>query len=124
MSLLALILAQPVTTTTQSTTGGGGGNFLLTNLIPILLMVAVFYWIMSSGGRKERRRHEDMLKNLKRNDRVQTIGGIIGTVVEVRDADVVLKVDEASNTKMRFNRGAIKEVLVDTAAATPPAGQK
>jgi preprotein translocase subunit YajC len=52
-----------------------------------------------------------MLKGLKRNDRVQTIGGILGTVVETRDDVVVLKVDEANNVKMHFNRSAIKEVL-------------
>ena len=52
-----------------------------------------------------------MLAGLKRNDRVQTIGGVLGTVVEAREHEVILKVDESSNTKMRFNRAAIKEVL-------------
>ncbi len=85
----------------------------LTTFLPLMLMIGVFWWIMMRGGRKQRKQTEDMLKSMKRNDRVQTIGGIIGTIVEVREQEVVLKVDETSNVKMRFNRSAIKEVLQD-----------
>jgi len=42
---------------------------------------------------------------------VQTIGGILGTVIEAREGDVLLKVDESSNTKIRFARSAIHRVL-------------
>jgi preprotein translocase subunit YajC len=35
----------------------------------------------------------------------------LGTVVDAREQEVVLKVDETNNVKMRFNRAAIKEVL-------------
>ena len=80
-------------------------------MFPLLLALGVFYILMFRGQRKERQKHADMLKNLKRNDRVQTLGGVLGTVVEVRDQEVILKVDESSNVKMRFNRAAIKEVL-------------
>ena len=56
-----------------------------------------------------------MLDALKKNDRVQTIGGVLGTVVDVRDNEVLVKVDETNNVKIRFNRTAIKEVLQDAA---------
>ena len=80
-----------------------------------MLAALAFFWYWSSSSRKnERRKFEDMLKSLKRNDRVQTIGGVLGTVVDVRDNEVVVKVDETNNVKMRFNRTAIKEVVRDT----------
>jgi preprotein translocase subunit YajC len=44
---------------------------------------------------------------------VQTIGGVIGTIVEVKDAEVVVKIDETTNTKIRFARSAIQQVLED-----------
>lgn len=112
------LLAQtpPPSTQPAAPRGGGGLDVFLGQLLPIFLMIGVFLWIMNRGNRRERHKHEDMLRNLKRNDRVQTIGGILGTVVDVRDNEVVLKVDEASNTKMRFVRGAIKDVLRDTPA--------
>lgn len=101
----------------NSATPPPGGGALADLLIPLILVVVVFYAIMYWGGKKERRKYQDMLSNLKRNDRVQTVGGVLGTVVEVRDNEVVLKVDETSNVKMRFTRNAIKEVLADAGAA-------
>ena len=82
-------------------------------LVPLLLVIVVFFWWTSRSRNKERRKFEDMLNSLKRNDRVQTIGGVLGTVVETRGSEVILKVDETNNVKMRFNRSAIKEMIVD-----------
>jgi preprotein translocase subunit YajC len=91
-----------------------GIELFLKQWFPILLLIGVFWWWMSRSRSKERQTFENMLNSLKRNDRVQTIGGLLGTVVEVRGNEVILKVDEASNVKMHFNRSAIKEVLRDT----------
>jgi preprotein translocase subunit YajC len=91
-------------------------DLLRSPLVPLVLVLIVFWWVMSRGKTKERQRYQHMLDALKRNDRVQTLGGLIGTVVDVRDNVVVLKVDEASNTKIHFNRTAIKEVLRDSSA--------
>jgi preprotein translocase subunit YajC len=85
----------------------------------IILAAAAFFWIYMRSQKKERQRFADMLNALKRNDRVQTIGGIYGTVVDVRDNEVVLKVDESSNVKIRFNRQAIKEILREAAGPSP-----
>ena len=110
-----LLIAQATQPAGQAAPQGGDTFFRM--FLPIILMVVVFWWIMFRPQRKERQRHAEMLKALKRNDRVQTIGGIIGTVVDARDDEVVLKVDENSNVKMHFNRGAIKEVLGEMPAA-------
>jgi preprotein translocase subunit YajC len=55
-----------------------------------------------------------MLSKLKKNDHVVTIGGIHGTIVAVRDKEIVLKVDESSNLKLKFARSAIAKVLGGT----------
>lgn len=107
------LLAQPTTAPAAPTPGPSGSEMFIKQILPLFLIIGVFWWIMSRGRSKERRRYQEMLGSLKRNDRVQTVGGIIGTVVDVRDDEVVLKVDETSNVKMRFNRTAIKEVLRD-----------
>jgi preprotein translocase subunit YajC len=108
MIRLVTLLAQ----TTQPTgppPPSAGDTFKV--FLPLLLAMVVFWWIMSRSRSKEQKRYQAMLSAMKRNDRVQTIGGIIGTVVDVRDNEVVLKVDETNNVKMRFIRSAIKEVL-------------
>jgi preprotein translocase subunit YajC len=76
---------------------------------------------MFRSKRNEDQKKKDLLSSIKRGDRVQTIGGILGTVVEVEDSRVRLKVDESSNTKIWFSRNALFRVLgeekaVDVAA--------
>jgi preprotein translocase subunit YajC len=79
--------------------------------IGLLLMLVVFYAIVLSGNRREKKKRQDMLANVKKGDRVMTIGGIIGAVVSVKDTEVVLKIDESSNVKVTVVRSAIQKVL-------------
>ncbi|MCX5659339.1 MAG: preprotein translocase subunit YajC [Planctomycetota bacterium] len=101
----------------QSSTGGAASQQppgLSSYIFPIVLGLMVFYlFTMGGSGRKDRKKREAMLAALKKGDRVQIIGGEIGSVVEVRDKDILLKVDEGNNTRIRYARDAIKEVLVD-----------
>ncbi len=92
-------------------------SFFSPPIFGLLLAFAVFYFFIIRSQRRERQKQIDMLNSLKRNDRVQTIGGIIGTIVEVTPGEVVLKVDESNNVKIRFVRSAVKEVLRDAPAA-------
>lgn len=113
--LLAQLTSSPTSAPSNPTPTGGDTFF--TSLLPILLMIGVFYFIMFRGQRKEQKKSADMLAAIKKGDRVQTIGGILGTVADVRDDEIVVKVDESNNIKMRFVRGAIKTVLNDPAPA-------
>jgi preprotein translocase subunit YajC len=108
MMNILMLIAQA---TSQPGAGTARGNPFWSLMFPMLLALGVFYLFMFRGQKKDRQKHADMLANLKRNDRVQTIGGVLGTVVDVRDSEVILKVDETNNVKMRFNRSAVKEVL-------------
>lgn len=100
--------------------GGGGGQEaspggFMQMLFPILAMLALFYFIMLRPQKREQQTRMAMLKALKKNDRVMTTGGIYGVVTNVQlDADeVTLRVDEASNTKLRVALAAISKVLTD-----------
>ena len=77
-------------------------------------MFVVIYFVMLRPQKKKQKQHKQMLESLKKNTRVRTIGGIIGTVVDIREDEVILKIDEAGNTKMRVIRSAISTVLSDT----------
>jgi preprotein translocase subunit YajC len=104
--------------TSQPTSGAATRVNPLLQFLPWILMIVVFYFIIMRGSRKDQQRQKNMLASLKRNDRVQTIGGIRGTIVDVREDEIVVKVDESNNVKMRFARGAVKEVL---SSESPPA---
>ena len=88
---------------------GGGVMFFL----PFVLIGLLFYFMLIRPQRKEQSRRQDMLANVKKNDRVVTIGGIYGVVMNVhREADEVsLKVDEATNTKLRITLSSIARVI-------------
>jgi preprotein translocase subunit YajC len=80
-------------------------------MIGIFMAVIVFY---SFGfNRKEKKQRQAMLENIKRNDRVMTVGGILGTVVGVKDNEVQLKIDESNNVKVTVVRTAIHKVLAE-----------
>ncbi|MBN1844431.1 MAG: preprotein translocase subunit YajC [Sedimentisphaerales bacterium] len=87
-------------------------------LIPLALMFVIIYFLMIRPQKKRQNEQQQMLKQLKKNDRVRTIGGIIGTIVDVREDEVVLKIDETTNAKMRIVRSAIGKVLTEE---SPPA---
>ena len=86
-------------------------SFGLMEFLPFILIIVVFWFLIMGGQRREKKKRAQMLQQLKKNDKVVTIGGIMGTVVEIRDNEVVLKVDESSNTRMRFSRNAIQGVV-------------
>jgi preprotein translocase subunit YajC len=110
------------TATTQPGTPGAAAAkepppWWTSQFIPLLLIVAVFYFFLFRSKKNTEKKRTEMLNQLKRGDRVQTIGGILGTVVEAKEHDVLLKVDESSNTKIRFSRSAIHRVLEDDGKA-------
>ena len=109
MNFLADILAQ--TSQSPPTNQPSAGQYF-----PIALMLAVVvFWILSmrSQKKREQREKDDMHARLAKNDRVQTIGGIIGTVHSVKDDAVVVKVDESTNTKMTFLKSSIQRIMSD-----------
>jgi preprotein translocase subunit YajC len=75
-------------------------------IILIGFTILMFFFVLR-GPRKQKQQHKQMVSSLKKNDKVRTIGGIIGTVVDIKDDEFVLKVDESNNTKMRFSISAI-----------------
>jgi preprotein translocase subunit YajC len=77
------------------------------NLIFLALMFVVMYLLLFRGPRKKQQEHLRMVKSLQKNDKVQTIGGVIGIVVDVRDDEITLKVDENNNTKIKVIPSAI-----------------
>ena len=86
------------------------------NFVPIILLVIVFYFFMFRTKKGEKNKREEMLKQLKKGDEVQTIGGEYGRVMDTKDDRVLLKVDESSNTKIWYARSAIHRVMSEEKA--------
>lgn len=85
-----------------SSSGGGG---LITMIIPFVIMFAVFYFLLIRPQKKKQQTRNGMLNALKKGDKIVTIGGLHGTIMELTDDIVVLRVNDV--TKLTFDRNAI-----------------
>ncbi len=101
---------------------GGGASSLLPSLLPFVAIFVLFYFLLIRPQRREQSRRQSMLADIKKNDRVVTAAGIYGVVTNVRrEADeVTLKVDEATNTKLRVTLSSIARVLGDEPSEQTP----
>ena len=103
---------EQTTTTTQSDPTSSTDTmkrspFGGSQIIFLGLMFVLMYMILFRGPRKKQQQHKQMVQSLTKNDKVQTIGGIIGTVVDVKEDEITLKIDESNNTKIKILRSAI-----------------
>lgn len=78
-------------------------------LLPFILMFAIFYFLLIRPQQKRQKQRQQMLNNLKKGDKVITIGGLHGTIVELTDDTVVLRVNDV--TKLTFDRNAVNTVV-------------
>ncbi len=94
-------------------------------LFVVLLGGVVLMWIwMGRGRRKQEAKRKEMLSNLKKGDKIVSIGGIIGTVIEAKPEEITVKVDETNNVRMKFARWAIRGVGEEAKTTSPDDDKK
>ena len=88
---------------------------MLTFFVPIMFAVMIIFMLMGRPRQKADAKLKEKLAALKKNDRVVTAGGIVGTIVNAREDTntVTLRIDESSNAKMQVLRTSIMRVLED-----------
>ncbi len=85
-------------------------------LITFALLFLVMYIFLIRPQSKKQKAVKNMLANIKNGDKIVTIGGIYGTIVNIKDTSVVLKVD--SNTELEVVRESISNVIPPTDEVT------
>jgi len=80
----------------------------LLNLMPIILIFIIFYFLLIRPQKKTQDEHKKMVQGLKKNDEVITSGGIHGTIVNVKDNTVTLRVDD--NVKIEVQKNSISTI--------------
>lgn len=83
---------------------GGEGNTLM-NFLPLILIVLVFYLFFIRPQMKKTKEQKKFREALKRGDKVISIGGIHGKILEVSEKTVTL--DVGNQVKMTFEKSAI-----------------
>ena len=86
---------------------------LLLQLLQFVPLFIILYLLLIRPQQQQKKKLNEMLKALKKGDRVLTSGGIFGTVIGVDDAKAVLKI--ADDVKVEFSKSAIVQVLATEA---------
>ncbi len=114
MSWLPLLLAE------GEQAAGDPFAFFRGPMLPMLAIVVVMFVMMSRSSARQRREQTERLTKLKKNDKVITSAGIIGVVVTVNETEVVLRVDETSNSRIRVLKSSITQVVAEEQSAASP----
>ncbi len=105
-------------TATQEVPAGGG---MLPTILMLVIMIGVFYFLMIRPENKRKKEAEQMRSSVRTGDRITTIGGIIGTVVNVKDDKIVIETS-ADQVRIEFAKWAIS--TNDSAAEAAAADAK
>lgn len=95
-----MLLQAGQATTAQA--GGGAGFWIM-----IILLFVVMYFFMIRPQRKQQKELEKFRNELKKGDKVVTVGGIFGTVDEIKESYILIKVD--GEIKLRVSKNAIQK---------------
>lgn len=81
----------------------------IVNLLPIAAIFIIFYFFIIRPQQRQAKAHDKMLESLKKGDKILTTGGLYGTIVGLKGADLEVKFSE--NVKLLLARSAVSKVL-------------
>jgi len=91
----------------------GAGNY--TFLIMMVAIFGIMYFLIIRPQQKKQKELVNFRNNLSKGDKVMSVGGIYGVIVEVKEQYVLVEVD--SNVKLRFDKSAIAKDVTDIPVA-------
>lgn len=97
-------------------TGVSAGAGMGSTIIMLVLMLAIFYFMLIRPENKRKKEAEQMRSSVKKGDQITTIGGVIGTVVDVKENNIVLETS-ADQVRIEFAKWAISSNETATEAA-------
>ena len=83
----------------------GAPNAGISNFIPLIFIFIVFYFLIIRPQQKKQKEHQGMIESLKKNDEIVTAGGVLGTIVNIKENTFVVRVDE--NVKIEIEKKSI-----------------
>lgn len=81
-------------------------------IIQFVIIIAVFYFLLIRPQKKQQQRIQNMLDSMQINDKVVTVGGVIGKVVKIKEDEVLIETGaSAEKSQIKFQKSAISKVL-------------
>ena len=86
--------------------GQAGGADALMQFVPLIAMLAIFYFLLIRPENKRKKEAEQMRSALKVGDEITTIGGVVGTICQVKEDTIIIETS-ADRVRMEFTKWAI-----------------
>ena len=77
----------------------------LLNFLPLVIIFVIFYYLLIRPQKLSQREHQKMIQNLNKNDEIVTTGGLHGTIVNIKDKTIILRIDE--NVKVEIEKNCV-----------------
>ncbi len=110
--MLALAFAQ------DASVGAPPATNSLISLMPIAVIFIIFYFLLIRPQKKTQKEHAAMLDALTKNDEVITTGGIFGTIVNIQDDVITLRIDD--NTRIKVQKSSVSRLKKTQTAQMKP----
>ncbi len=86
------------------------GNPMMQFLPLMVIMFAVMYFLIIRPQKQKEKKRQEMITNVRKQDRIVTAGGVHGVVVSVKEDEVIIRVDDAKDVKLKIDKSALTSV--------------
>jgi preprotein translocase subunit YajC len=88
------------------------GNPMMQFLPLMIIMFAVMYFLIIRPQKQKEKKRQQMITNVRKQDRIVTAGGVHGVVVSVKENEVIVRIDDAKDVKVKVDKSALTSVSV------------
>ncbi len=88
------------------------GNPMMQFLPLMVIMFAVMYFLIIRPQKQKEKKRQEMIANVRKQDRIVTAGGVHGVVVSVKENEVIVRIDDTKDVKIKVDKSAITSVSV------------
>ena len=112
---VATAIAEEAPAATEELPAGAGFISMIGSMFPLIIMFVLMYFLMIRPEKKRKKKEKEMLDALKRGDRICTIGGIYGTIMDIKDDTITLAVgrDNMSMVVARWSIRSVEDVTIE-----------
>lgn len=86
------------------------GNPMMSFLPLLIIMFAIMYFLIIRPQKTKEKKRLEMISNVRKQDRIVTTGGVHGVVTSVKENEVLIRVDDAKDVKLKIDKSAITSV--------------
>ncbi len=86
------------------------GNPMMQFLPLMVIMFAVMYVLIIRPQKQKEKKRQEMISNVRKQDKVVTAGGVHGVVVSVKEYEVIVRIDDAKDVKIKIDKSALTSV--------------